>query len=526
MAANVKRVATSHGSHSFSDEEKESFVEHINTVLADNPKVKSRLPINPSDNSLFTKCADGVLLCYLINDAVSDTIDERVINTKAKMNVYEQTENNNLCINSAKAIGCSVINLGSLDIIEGRPHLVLGLIWQIIRIGLLSKITLNNHPEMFRLLEPGEDINDLLKLPPDQILLRWVNYHLKKAGSPKRINNFSGDIKDSEAYTILLNQLAPDKCNKDALKHNDLNKRAEMVLDNAGKLDCKKFLKPRDIVAGNPKLNLAFVANLFNAHPGLDPLTDDEKAKLEEWLFASEGTREARAFCLWINSLGIDPFVNNLFEDLRDGLVILKIMDKVSPGIVDWSKVNTKEPLNKFKKVENANYAVVLGKQLKFSLVGIQGSDIVDGNKTLTLALVWQLFRFHVVSILKGLSKNKGGEITDNDIIKWANETVAASGKSSKMDHFKDPSLRNSIFFIDLLAAVKPSLIDYSLITDGQSDKDATQNAKYAISVARKIGCTIFLLPEDIVEVKNKMILTFVGSIMAVALGATPDTSH
>jgi len=299
-----------------------------------------------------------------------------------------------------------------------------------------------------------------------------------------------------------------------------------MVLDNAAKLDCKKFLKPRDIVAGNPKLNLAFVANLFNAYPGLDPLTDDEKAKLEEWLFASEGTREARAFCLWINSLGIDPFVNNLFEDLRDGLVILKIMDKVSPGIVDWSKVNTKEPLNKFKKVENANYAVVLGKQLKFSLVGIQGSDIVDGNKTLTLALVWQLFRFHVVSILKGLSKNKGGEITDNDIIKWANETVAASGKHSKMDHFKDASLRNSIFFIDLLAAVKPSLIDYSLITDGHSDKDATQNAKYAISVARKIGCTIFLLPEDIVEVKNKMILTFVGSIMAVALGATPDTSH
>jgi len=109
-------------------------------------------------------------------------------------------------------------------------------------------------------------------------------------------------------------------------------------------------LKPRDIVAGNPKLNLAFVANLFNTCPGLDPLTEDEKAKLEEWLFASEGTREARAFCLWINSLGIDPFVNNLFEDLRDGLVILKIMDKVSPGIVDWSKVNTKEPLNKFKK--------------------------------------------------------------------------------------------------------------------------------------------------------------------------------
>lgn len=41
-------------------------------------------------------------------------------------------------------------------------------------------------------------------------------------------------------------------------------------------------------------------------------------------------------------------------------------------------------------------------------------------------------------------------------------------------------------------------------------------NAKYAISVARKLGATIFLLPEDIVEVKPRMILTFIGSLMAL----------
>lgn len=523
-AANVKRVSTVTGaSHSFSDEEKESFVEHINQVLGKDASLKGRIPINPQDNSLFAACSDGVILCKLINDAVAETIDERVINMKAK-NVYEKTENNNLCINSAKAIGCSVVNIGASDINEGRPHLILGLIWQIIRIGLVSKISLAEHPEMFRLLEPGEDINDLLKLPPDQILLRWFNYHLKNSGSPKRVNNFAGDIKDSEAYTILLNQLAPSKCNKDALKESNLDKRAEMVLQNADKLDCRKFLKPRDIVAGNPKLNMAFVAHLFNTHPGLEPLSDQEKSKLDEHMFSSEGTREARAFCLWINSLGIDPFVNNLFSDLRDGLVILRVMDKVHPGSVDWSKVNQKEPINKFKKIENCNYAVDLGKAdpFKFSLVGIGGKDLFDGNKTLTLAIVWQLMRAHVVSILKGLSAKQGGQVTDQDIIRWANDTVKGAGKHSKMDHFQDPSLKTGVFFIELLSAVRAGVIDDSLVTDGSTDEAATQNAKYAISVARKIGCTIFLLPEDIVEVKPKMILTFVGSIMAVALGAAP----
>lgn len=37
------------------------------------------------------------------------------------------------------------------------------------------------------------------------------------------------------------------------------------------------------------------------------------------------------------------------------------------------------------EKLENCNYAVELGKQLGFSLVGIAGQDLNDGNATLTL---------------------------------------------------------------------------------------------------------------------------------------------
>jgi len=518
-SANVQKVTTTSGAtHSFSEEEKASFVEHINSVLSDDPLCQGKLPINPDNNDIFSAVNDGLVLCALINNAVPDTIDVRVVNNKPKMSNYMFIENLNLVINSAKGIGCSVVNIGATDIMEGNNHLILGLLWQIIRIGLLASITLANHPELFRLLEPGEEIGDLLKLSPEQILLRWFNYHLKKSGSDKRVKNFSGDIKDSEAYTILLNQLSPDQCNKNALQKSDLTERAKLVLDNADKLGCKKFLKPTDIVKGNPKLNLAFVANLFNTHPGLEPLSQEELAALEEWLFASEGTREARAFCLWINSLGIEPFVNNLFEDLRDGIIILKVMDIVQPGIVDWSKVNTKVPLNKFKKVENCNYAVVLGKQMKFSLVGIGGTDLVDGNQTLTLALVWQLMRAHVLSILKSLGEN----VDDKMMISWSNSRVAASGRSSKMNDFRDPSLRNSHFFLDLLNTIK-KCVNYDLVTPGESDQDALQNAKYTISIARKLGCTIFLLPEDIIEVKHKMILTLIGSIMSVAI-ATPSS--
>lgn len=41
------------------------------------------------------------------------------------------------------------------------------------------------------------------------------------------------------------------------------------MLQQADKLGCRQFVTPADVVSGNPKLNLAFVANLFNKYPAL-----------------------------------------------------------------------------------------------------------------------------------------------------------------------------------------------------------------------------------------------------------------
>lgn len=41
------------------------------------------------------------------------------------------------------------------------------------------------------------------------------------------------------------------------------------MLQQADRLGCRQFVTPADVVSGNPKLNLAFVANLFNKYPAL-----------------------------------------------------------------------------------------------------------------------------------------------------------------------------------------------------------------------------------------------------------------
>lgn len=44
------------------------------------------------------------------------------------------------------------------------------------------------------LLRDGETLEELMKLSPEELLLRWANFHLENSGWQK-INNFSADIK-------------------------------------------------------------------------------------------------------------------------------------------------------------------------------------------------------------------------------------------------------------------------------------------------------------------------------------------
>ncbi|KKF95994.1 Fimbrin [Ceratocystis fimbriata CBS 114723] len=509
--------------HTINEDERTEFTRHINAVLAGDTDIGHLLPFPTDTFEMFDLCKDGLVLAKLINDSVPDTIDERVLNIPGRkiktLNAFHMTENNNIVIESAKGIGCSVVNIGSGDIIEVREHLILGLIWQIIRRGLLGKIDIKLHPELYRLLEDDETLEQFLRLSPEQILLRWFNYQLKAAGWQRKVTNFSTDVKDGENYTVLLAQIGADYgCDRSPLQTRDTLQRAEQVLQNADRLGCRKFLTPKSLVAGNPKLNLAFVANLFNTHPCLDPITEEEKLQVED--FDAEGEREARVFTLWLNSLDVQPSIQSFFDDLRDGSILLQAYDKIIPGQINWRHVN-KAPAHggemmRFKAVENTNYAIELGKQAGFSLVGIQGADITDGQRTLTLGFVWQLMRRNITVTLSDLARRLGKrEMTDAEMVRWANDMSRKGGKTSSIRSFKDPALSSGVFLLDVLNGMKSSYVDYDLVTPGRTDDDAYLNAKLSISIARKMGATIWLVPEDICQVRSRLVTTFIGSLMA-----------
>lgn len=106
------------------------------------------------------------------------------------------------------------------------------------------------------------------------------------------------------------------------------------------------------------------------------------------------------------------------------------------------------------------------------------------------------------------------GNKTEQQLIDWGNSVV---DEEHKIKDLKDKSLCDSLFFLDICKYIEPRSIDWSFIVKGSTDpKDLESNAKYCLSVARKLEALIFLVWEDITEVKSGMLLTLLASLYDV----------
>lgn len=156
--------------------------------------------------------------------------------------------------------------------------------------------------------------------------------------------------------------------------------------------------------------------------------------------------------------------------------------------------------------------------QLKFSVVGIGGTDIHEGKKKLVMALLWQIMRAYTLTVLQKCTQTEN-PVTELELVDWVNNKLSSSGKTSKISGFKDSDIKTSWPVIDLIDAIKPGVINYSLLSRDENDDEAMfMNAKYAISMARKIGARVYALPEDLKEGKSKMVLTVFACLMACGL--------
>ena len=493
----------------FNANEKECYCKMMNDLLKDDPELASngKIPVDPNTNEVFKKMKDGILIAKLVNLAVPGTIDERVLVKDPGMSRDDKQNNLNLVINSAKSIGC-LVDCNADDVLDENRKKDLDLLYQILKPIAMKKVTVQDFPQLLRLKEDKEANEELLALGPEDFLKRWFNHHLAKAGHPKKLENFTDDVVDSEKYTILMNQLEPS-CDTSGLSEPDLTKRAGTVLANAPKVGARVYIKPEDIPSGNEHLNTLFTVELFMAKNGMGEATQEEKLAASKMLEDDdEGMREERSFKTWINSLKLPGVkkVNNLYEECRSAIILLKMIDTIKPGSVNWKNVELKTK-NPFKIGVNCQEVIDSSKRSGYSVISIGNKDIQEGKKKHILALVWQLMKAHTLKVI--------GEKSEEDLIAWANSKVS---DARKIKSLKDKKINDGLFFIELLAAIEPRCIRWDLVNkENIDDKGREMNAKYVLSVARGLGAMIFVVWEDITEVKSKLLLTLLASLYDVA---------
>jgi plastin-1 len=242
----------------------------------------------------------------------------------------------------------------------------------------------------------------------------------------------------------------------------------------------------------------------------------------------------------WVGVLGVVGGAVN-FEDVGDYMSILRLFHAVAPGSVDWKKVKEK-PKNHFEQLEGCAYMLHVAKNmLKLQIVSFGAKDILQKNRKyilgnkhfafffffvfpsvflseqfflfLSTAILWQVMRYHMLQILKKLSK-KGKEMTEQDLVQWANQKVESIGFPTKIASLKEKHLGDGIFLAHLVAALYPKHINLNLLyTNPATIKEKKENCVYVLSVARKIGCIVFLLWEDMLEVNQKMMFTFIATL-------------
>jgi hypothetical protein len=474
-------------------EEVSTAARQINKVLKDNEDCKAFLPINPDQpQDLFDVMSDGFVGINMLNVIDKERIDMRTVNKGGNLNVFKVRQNLSSFFAGCKGM-IRIVGIDGQSFLDKNKTLMLAVIWQLVAKIALFKINVEGCKEIICLLEDGEEPADLLKLKPEEILKRWMNWHLVKAGQPK-INNLGKDLKDSKGFLYVLNQLDKGTCSLDGLNEEDDVKRAQAAIDSSFALGCGDVVGANDICKGNDKVNVILVAEMFNTKHGLDATDWDPAGLLDD----GEGSREERAYRFWINSLDIEGvFVDNLYEDLKDGLILCKVIHRIDDKVIEWPKV-VMQPKNVFNRLSNCQCAVDGAAKLKVQLVGIGNSDIHDGNRKLVLAIVWQLVRLHALQII--------GSKTEDDLLAWVSETEPVT-------KFNDEKFRNGRLLIQLCAKIEPKVINWDLVYEGKDEQEQADNARYAISVARKLGAIIFCVHDDIVALNKKMILVFVCAL-------------
>ncbi|XP_067414222.1 spectrin beta chain, non-erythrocytic 5-like [Emydura macquarii macquarii] len=206
---------------------------------------------------------------------------------------------------------------------------------------------------------------------------------------------------------------------------------------------------------------------------------------------------QKKTFTNWINNVfyknNMNIVLQDIYTELKDGIYLLQLLELLSGESLprpNWGKMRV-------HFLENNSKAITFLKSKQVQVKVIGPENIVDGDRTLILGLIWIIIlRFQISSIR--LDKEEFGVHADvlsanEALLVWCQHKTASYSNVSVNDFSK--SWSDGLAFNALIHVHRPDLIHYSSLQHGQPIK----NLNNAFNVAQNhLGITKLLDAEDV----------------------------
>ncbi|EQC31950.1 hypothetical protein SDRG_10465 [Saprolegnia diclina VS20] len=216
---------------------------------------------------------------------------------------------------------------------------------------------------------------------------------------------------------------------------------------------------------------------------------------------------QKHTFTRWANVfLPPDMAVDDLYEDLKDGLRLIALLERISqkPVCVKYNKVVK----YRIHMLENLNHVVGFMAKENVTVTNIGSSDIVDGNSKLVLGLMWTIIKHYQLADISfhGVTGKEG-------LLLWCKDCLDAFPDIVRVTNFTS-SWRNGLAFCALISAFHPALIPIETM----SPANAAENLALAFHVLEQTFDVPQLLQvEDFeVGVDEKSVLTYLALVFRV----------